>query len=169
MNELPTGPAAGDSAIPVPASVPEERFPFWTYQDVAVLAGLALPALILATIIVEGVSHALTNAAPGQTPQLLAAQFVGYAFLLLALYALLRLRYDRPFWRSMGWVMPEQGMLLSAVVWGPLVAVGISLLGVVLRTPEMDMPINDPSFAREAAFALLEFLHSPRNQPKWEH
>jgi hypothetical protein len=157
MNDLPTGPAAGDRALPAPAKAPEVRFPFWTYQDVAVLAGLALPALILATLIVEGASRALTNAAPGQTPQLLAAQFVGYGFLLLALYALLRLRYDRPFWRSLGWVMPEQGVLLSAAVWGPLVAIGISVLGVVLRTPEMDMPIKRFLSGREAIILVAIF------------
>lgn len=157
MNDLPTGPAAGERTIPVPARAPEARFPFWSYQDVALLAGLALPALIVATLIVEGTSRALTNAAPGQTPQLLAAQFVGYGFLLLALYALLRLRYGRPFWKSLGWVIPERGVLLSAAAWGPLVAIGISLLGVALRTPEMDMPIKRFLSGREAIILVAIF------------
>ncbi len=163
MNDLPVGPTAGESAEPVPVplaapmSASQESFPYWSYQDVALLAGMALPALILATLIVDVAFRALTTAAPGQTPQLLAAQFAGYALLFAALYALLHWRYGRPFWKSLGWVVPAQDVLLSSVVWGPMLAIGVSVLGVVLRTPEMDMPIKQFLRGREAIILVAIF------------
>ena len=163
MSQPPSAPLAGENAEPVPVplaaplNVPQESFPYWSYQDVALLAGMALPALIVAALIVNVVFRALTDVAPGQTPQLLAAQFVGYALLFAALYALLRWRYGRPFWKSLGWVMPAQGVLLSSVVWGPMLAIGVSVLGVVLRTPEMDMPIKQFLRGREAIILVAIF------------
>ncbi len=40
----------------------------------------------------------------GKAPELLAAQFLGYGFWFGFLYLLLKLKYDRPFWESLGWV-----------------------------------------------------------------
>jgi uncharacterized protein len=162
MSQLPPEPPAGENAVLVPPpagplSVLQESFPYWSYQDVALLAGMALPALIVATLIVDLVVRALTNVAPGQTPQLLAAQFVGYALLLAALYALLRWRYGRPFWQSLGWVVPARDVLLTSSAWGPVLAVGVSALGLVLRTPEMDMPIKQFLRGREAIILVAIF------------
>jgi uncharacterized protein len=159
MNHWPAEPPAGEKPAPVPqpAPVPEESSPYWSYQDVALLAGMALPALIVSTLLVDLAFRMLTTAAPGQTPQLLIAQFMGYGLLFAALYALLRWRYDRPFWKSLGWVAPARGVLLSCAVWGPLLAFGVSMLGVVLRTPEMDMPIKQFLRGREAVVLVAIF------------
>ncbi len=159
MSDLPVGPAAEPSTEPanvIAVEVPE-HFPYWSYQDAAVLAGLALPALIVGTLLVDGVFRAVSNSAPGQTPQLLAAQFVGYAILMAVLYALLKLRYGRPFWKSMGFTLPGKSVLVGCVMWGPLLAFGVSLLGLLLRTPEMDMPIKKFLQGREAVLLVAIF------------
>ncbi len=135
----------------------EEREPYWSYQDVFLLAGLALPALAVAALTIDRVFRFFTSAAPGQLPQLLLAQFTGYALLLIALYALLKLRYGRPFWRSLGWVRPRPGVLLSCFAWGPLLALSISLLGVILRTPQMDMPIKRLLESRDSILLVAVF------------
>ncbi len=157
MSELPTEPSAANNVTPVSASVPEDRFPYWSYQDVIVLAGLALPAMVLAKLLVDGVFRAFTIYAPGQVPELLAAQFVGYAILLAALWALLRLRYGLPVWKSMGWVIPDRRVLLYCAAWGPLLALGVSLLGMVLQTPDLDMPIKRFLQGREAVLLVALF------------
>ena len=36
--------------------------------------------------------------------ELLPAQFLGYLFLFGGLLAIFRLKYDRPFWRSLAWI-----------------------------------------------------------------
>ncbi|MCE5308437.1 MAG: CPBP family intramembrane metalloprotease [Acidobacteriales bacterium] len=157
MSELPTEPNAETNVTPVPAGAPEDRLPYWSYQDVLVLAGLALPAMILAKLLVDGAFRAFTSSAPGQVPQLLAAQFTGYALLLAALWALLRLRYDRPVWKSMGWVIPDRWVLLRCAAWGPLLALGVSLLGMILQTPDLDMPIKRFLQGREAVLLVAIF------------
>jgi len=159
MSDLPAGPAAEQPPDPANIVTPQtpEPFPYWSYQDAAVLAGLALPALILGTLLVDGVFRAVSTAAPGQTPQLLAAQFVGYAILLAVLYALLKLRYGQPFWKSMGFTPTDKRVVVGCIMWGPLLAFGVSLLGLLLRTPEMDMPIKKFLQGREAVLLVAIF------------
>ena len=50
-------------------------------------------------------------------------------------------RYRRPFWQSMGWVAPERGAWWC-VFGGPALAIGLSVLGVVLRTPAIPTPVE---------------------------
>jgi membrane protease YdiL (CAAX protease family) len=58
-----------------------------------------------------------------------------------ALYALLRLRYQQPFWRSLGWGPPFRGANL-AFIGGPPLALGIGYVGYLIRTPEIQMPFK---------------------------
>jgi membrane protease YdiL (CAAX protease family) len=124
------------------APAPVERDPFWGYQDLALFAALAVPSLLFSFLLVRGVIwiggwHPQTKA-----PPLLAAQFLAYGFWFLALWGLLKLRYDRPFWASLGWARPRAGLWML-VFAGPVLALLIAVLGLALQTPEINMPIRD--------------------------
>jgi hypothetical protein len=132
-------------AQPMPCLEPSatpERYPFWGYQDLTLFAALALPSLLLAFGLVQAVVLVSGARPAGKAGPLLAGQFLGYGFLFLSLYGLLKLRYNRPFWSSLGWVRPRAG-LWTSVIGGPVVALLVASLGVVLQTPEIQMPIKD--------------------------
>ena len=149
MNEEPIAESGFTAAAPPPA----DSFPFWSYQDLALLIGLALPSLLAAALLVEGLVRTFTTTAPGRPVQLLAAQFLGYGLWFLCLYTVLWLRYARPFWRSLGWTMPPLSVLVSCAAWGPVLALVAAVLGFLLRTPNLDMPIQQ--FLRDRQSLLL--------------
>jgi membrane protease YdiL (CAAX protease family) len=125
-----------------PQQQQRDKYPFWTYQDLVVFIGLGLPLLVISALLVK----LLTVIAPGTfssaAAPLLAAQFLGYGLWFFCLYGLLRLRYGRPFWRSLAWVRPKGGWTMWGTA-GPFVALGVVALGALLRTPEIQMPMKD--------------------------
>jgi membrane protease YdiL (CAAX protease family) len=122
---------------------PAERYPFWGYRDLVLLIGLMLPAVMAALAIVQliylfvprGVWHSPAVAA-------LAIQFLAYGFWFLFLYALLKVRYNRPFWQSLAWRLPPGGTSRFLIV-GVLLAFVVALAGAALRTPDIDMPMKE--------------------------
>jgi membrane protease YdiL (CAAX protease family) len=78
---------------------------------------------------------------PTGAARLLGSQFLGYAVWFACLWLLLKIRYSQPFWRSLGWVIPERGMGL-AMLAGPALALGLAMLAVALDTPHVDSPIE---------------------------
>jgi membrane protease YdiL (CAAX protease family) len=121
-----------------------QGYPFWSYQDLVVLAGLAMPILVVSALLVRLIAIPAPDAFASPAVGVLAVQFLGYGLWFLCLYGLLRLRYGRPFWRSLAWVRPRAGVLsLVVVVAGPLLALGVVFFGVALRTPEIEMPMKE--------------------------
>jgi membrane protease YdiL (CAAX protease family) len=117
-----------------------EREPFWDYHDLALAACLAIPASVTGSLVKIGLTRLLPNAGPALPT--LTGQFLGlYALWFFALYWLLRTRYQRPFWSSLGWRIPPRG-LASSFLLGPAVAFVCVMIGALLRTPEVDMPMN---------------------------
>jgi membrane protease YdiL (CAAX protease family) len=138
MNE-PEPQAVEQTVAPAP---PPEKYPFWTYEDVVLVGALAVPLLVFTSILVAGV-FALLQWRPSQKAlQVLPAQFLFYLLWFLFLYVWIKLRYDRPFWRSLAWIVPRQG-LWSSSTWGILTALAVIALGTLLRPPEIDMPLMD--------------------------
>jgi membrane protease YdiL (CAAX protease family) len=74
--------------------------------------------------------------------ELLVGQFLGYLFLFCALAALLRLEYERPFWRSLGWRWPKLP-IPTIVAAGMALAFTIAILGALLKTPETPGPMRE--------------------------
>jgi membrane protease YdiL (CAAX protease family) len=135
-----------------------ERYPFWGWIDVILLAGLALPMMLFATTVVWVAGHMLPPLPHVSAARPVAATFLFYGLWFLSLYALIRVRYDRPFWRSLAWVAPPRGVL-NAVGWGLAVALASIGLGALLRPPEVktlfDELLKDPvSIALVGFFAL---------------
>ncbi len=121
---------------------PPEKYPFWNYHDVVLLIGLTLPALAAAAVVGRLAMLVLPVNATAPATAILVAQFFGYGFWFLCLYGLLRLRYGRPFWQSLAWVRPGATMPLYAAS-GALLAIGVAVGGALLKTPNIQMPMQE--------------------------
>jgi membrane protease YdiL (CAAX protease family) len=120
----------------------EERYPFWTYGDVLLFCGLAVPCLLISWAVVKGAFAALgvRHAAPAVEP--LAEQFILYLLLFGALMLVFRVQYDRPFWRSLGWTDMRVPFLWVAIA-GVATAYMVAMLGTAIHTPTGRNQITD--------------------------
>lgn len=138
-----SGPDPGaprDDGTPPPVgAAPVE--PFWSWDDLAIFLLLALPSLLIG----NAVAMAGVKLIPGPHPKALEVvpgQFLAYLFWFGALWALMKMRYDRPFWHSLGWVPPRRWVGLC-VAGGPVLAILVGMLGVALKTPDVQTPMKD--------------------------
>jgi uncharacterized protein len=112
--------------------------PFWSWQDAAALAALAIPSLLVGAAI--GVAVAYLAPAFGSLGSWLA-MLVFYVLWFGCLYVILKAKYDRPFWLSLAWVYPAPGWVFSLLA-GPVLALAVGALGALLKTPQQDLPIR---------------------------
>jgi membrane protease YdiL (CAAX protease family) len=135
----------------------QEREPaFWTWEDVALSAGLYLPSVLIAFLLFR----ALPIALPTKAAQALAPQFFASLIWFGGLYGMLWMRYQRPLLRAFGWSIPRGPGIALSLFGGPILAIFVSILGLILKTPDVQNPIkdwlNDPaSLALTAVFAVL--------------
>jgi len=127
----------GDPVAATPSPAPE---PFWGYADLVFFIALCFPCLLIAI----GVVTKLTNFPPFNKPfqQVLLLQLIWYVLIFAALYGLFRIRYGRPFWRSLGWKALPLGAAVFSFLGGPVLAAVLGYLGFVLRTPEIPLPFQ---------------------------
>jgi membrane protease YdiL (CAAX protease family) len=151
MDEL-SEPLAGGAEEALPP--PKEREPFWGYDDLGVFVGMGLPLLVASLMIVRLAEPLGKRIGLGQMAALLVAQFVWYGLWLTALKGLLGLRYRRPFWRSLAWVLPPAGLWLP-MLGGPLLAVATGGLGVLLRAPKVEIAPLEGLMGSPASIVLL--------------
>jgi membrane protease YdiL (CAAX protease family) len=118
------------------------RWPFWGYDDLAVFALLLVPSFGVSWMIVRGATSLLRRGEPGSAIGLLAMQFLGYAIWFLCLWVILKFKYGRGFWHSIGWVKPHERSLAAAVLGGPVLAIALAALAAALDTPHLDSPIE---------------------------
>jgi uncharacterized protein len=121
----------------------KESYPFWTYEDLAIFFGLGLPCLLLSVVLSKIVFAIAGYTPPNKALQLFPAQFIGYAFWFASLYLLLKVKYGRPLLASLAWIRPKGGWAPMSVFMGPVLAFAVGLLGVVLKTPQIEMPFRD--------------------------
>lgn len=146
----------GTPAPPPRVLQPQEPGPFWNYQDLLMFLAFAFPFLIIAAVTVQALPGTRSY---GKAFQGLLAQLVWYALVFGALYFMLHARYNRPFWESLGWRFPYQGMVMT-LFGGPLLAIGIGYIGYILRTPDVPTPFrqmldNRPTFILFAVFVVI--------------
>lgn len=128
------------------------RDPFWDWHDAALFLALVLPCLLLALVLSRGL-FLLLPSPPGEAARAFTFQLLGYVFWFGALWLLLRTRYARPFWPSLGWRVPWKGFGWTLVL-GPLLAFAVILLGLLLRTPAVDNPIERLMKDRQSALLV---------------
>lgn len=132
----------------------QPRDPFFDYSDLFVFVGLLAAALVLAALLVRLVT------APFHTPvtlQLLFSQIVLYFLAFGALAVLFRVRYFRPFWRSLGWKRISIPDAIGAILAGPLLVIGIAILADRLHAPDVGPPFEQMLGSR-TSLALIGLL-----------
>lgn len=141
-----------DSQLP-PANShePTAKEPFFDYSDFFFFLGLALASILLAVLLVRAARILVPISMP---VQLLLVQSVWYFLAFGALAVLFRIRYDRPFWRSLGWCWIAFTAVSGAVLAGPVLALGVGLLGSVLRTPNIELPFEQMLSSRATVILL---------------
>ncbi len=127
---------------PQPLQPRPEPYPFWDWLDVAVMFALALPLIVLMLVGGGGAHQPPKPVSRHGAVIAIALTFSFYGVWFLALRLLLRLRYDRPFWRSLACVWPPPGFWSSAA-WGLLLAMASLMLGAALRIPETKTPLEE--------------------------
>src|SRR5207245_1661868 len=88
---------------------------FWDYHDIFVFFGLLVFTVLSLPLLLVAFPHA------PKSYLTLVAQAIVYVVGLGGIAAILRLRYDRPFWRSLGWLAPRPLHALLSFFLGPLV------------------------------------------------
>jgi uncharacterized protein len=130
---------AAPSNDPMDLAPPTTHGPFFDYADLFFFIGLCVPCIFIALLLVRAAKFF----APMPTSvQLLLVQSLWYVLAFGSLTALFRLRYRRPFWRSLGWRPLSFAAAIGALLGGPLLALSVGLLGSALRTPEIDLPFE---------------------------
>lgn len=141
-----------DSREPGPNGV------FWGYSDLALFLGLVLPSILAAAAVTRLVFHLVGGLPKAPAVMVLIPQFLAYALLFLSLFLIFKLKYGQPFWRSIGFIRPPFSYYRPAAM-GPVLALAVALGSLLLRTPEMDNPmqqlLKDPiSIALVGLFAV---------------
>jgi uncharacterized protein len=132
---------------------PPERFPFWGYADVFLLAGLAVPCLFLGWGAVRLVLLACGLHVAAIGVEAVAGMMVGYVLLALVLKMIFRMQYGKPFWSSLGWTKPGMpiGMIILA---GLATGFGVNIVGWLLHTPPASGPLTEMMKDRTALILI---------------
>ncbi|MBK5290432.1 MAG: CPBP family intramembrane metalloprotease [Acidobacteriia bacterium] len=139
---------------PMPEQAGEDTYPFWTYHDLALFIGAALPSMLVALLAVRGLRYFMPM--QGKAMEVLLVQFTGYGFLFLSLFALLKVRYGRPFWGSLHWRAASRSVG-TCLMAGPLLAMAVGWTGILLGGPDVDMPMMDLLSDRRSIFWIGAF------------
>jgi len=83
-------------------------------------------------------------------------QFLAYAVWFAGLYLMLKVRYNRPFWESLGWRVPWERAWVTLFL-GPALALGVAVSGVLMRVPEIDTPFRE-IMADNSSVAMVGFF-----------
>ena len=134
----PEPPAFPPEPPPFPPQPPRPREPFWDYLDLTVFALLVVVSLVAALAITLIFFGKL-----GMAYKLLLPQLLWYVLAFGALKILLWLRYNQPFWRSLGWRAIPIPAAMGALFLGPVLAITLGLLGSALRSPQIELPLQE--------------------------
>jgi uncharacterized protein len=150
---LPPNPHAPVEAPPTPllpvSSPPPPRDPFWGYSDVAVFIGLLVASALVSLGIVNLTFSLIPRRYQSMVAEALIAQSLIYVLAYSALALWFRVHYDRPLWRSLGWVRSPMPPIVI-VPAGALTALAVAFLGALIRTPT-------------TANRITEMLENPRS------
>ena len=146
-----------DTPFPVLAAEQEpERFPFWGYADLFLLAALAMPCMFLGWAMVRLVLWICHLHAAAQAAESVAQMLFGYTLLFTVMMVIFRVQYDRPFWLSVGWTKSRLPFLWN-VICGLGTALLVALIAGLIRTPPTSGPIVEMMQDRPALILLALF------------
>jgi len=141
----PESPPAPDRiAVPEFLSAfppPPERDPFWGYSDLLWFFGLAIPSMLAGEAIEWLILAALKLNVASLAVRHVPGMFVGYCLLFGSLRVMFRVRYDRPFWRSLGWT-PMRLPVMWVMLCGMITAILVAVASAMIHTPTGDNPMT---------------------------
>jgi uncharacterized protein len=148
---------------PVVPEVPveERREPFWSYADFLLLLGFIAAGFLAMGLIAFVAEASVPTLRKDPMPLALPLQIVFYVVIYLGFVAVFRLRYNEPTLKSLGW-RPSQFNPILACICGALLAIALSALSQLLRTPDnnlMDKLVN--SWLTFVLFAVTAVLIAP--------
>jgi membrane protease YdiL (CAAX protease family) len=128
-----------------------QRATVWTFDDLGFFLGAIVPSVFVASY--------LSSLLPWIGARALAAQMVLYVLLLSVLYVLARVRHNLEFGKAVQWTMDFR-FAWTYVVAAPLLALSVSVMGVLLRAPLIPNAIDqltalDVPFTVIALFAVM--------------
>lgn len=137
------GPASGLPAIPPlpPAPPSAERYPFWSFADVALFVGI-LVASALASMAMVALPLSLFHIKPNMVLEAVAIQSLLYGLTFAGLALLFRVEYQRPFWVSLGWTR-LRWPVPAIMGCGLLTAFVVAAIGILLQTPTTSNRITE--------------------------
>ncbi len=146
--------------IPGPQSlapVPEPRSPFWDYNDLFFFIVLGVTSLAVSLVV------GLAFSKIALPFRLVLVQTLWYALAFASLKAILLLRYERPFWQSLGWRTISFRTAAGAILAGPILVIALGLLQFKLRAPEIESPFGQMLGSRStiALFGILAVILGP--------
>ncbi len=123
-----------------PVHLADPDRPFWGFAELLLIAALFIPAVGIGGLAVRAGSPYLHFDA-GAGLALLAAEFIGYAIVFLAL-RLLFARYRRPLLESLAWI-PQPFSVWHLAILGVALGVAMILLGSLMNFPNVETPFDN--------------------------
>lgn len=168
-------PSAGEFPAPPRRSLPDDLRVPWDWFDIAILVVLAFGGIVLISILMmlalrlAGLSAAQIRNSPGTMSVIaILAQIFLDLGLLAYLAAQMRLRFQSPFWGTIGWRPIKTRLLMRTLPYSALVLGGFSLAAIVafaeeLFPPKHALPIQGVTQTPHAAalFMLSAVLVAP--------
>ena len=139
-------PSAGEPAAPAefevcpePDGQPDQ--PFWGFQDVFLVLGLLVAAIVLILFGVAALAVVYPSLRTNPGPLVLPTNLLIYVFLYFIFKAVLGLRYSRPVFAALGWIRSSfpPGF---AIAGGVVLAFAVAGLAALLKTPKVQSPIE---------------------------
>jgi membrane protease YdiL (CAAX protease family) len=121
---------------------PVEREPFWDYFDLFLMIGLMFASLVVVLFAARGWTRIHPSGKNDLTDIALPVQFAVYGMVYVCFYVLFKLRYDRPVFRSLGFVKTGTN-LVAAGAGGVLLAFAIDMIAALIHTPKVDTPFDE--------------------------
>ena len=176
-SNLPLEPGTeplAETALPAaPPAVPQQQFPEdlrtpWGWGDLLVFVFFGMGSLVVMAQVAAVIVLIVFQASPARLEQMPTAraafatlsQAMWSAVVMLYLLAVARVRFNAPFWRSLGWrrlEVPGMSRLqahLACLLGGSVFAIAIQMSSALLQ-PETKLPIEDLFRSREGILMLM--------------
>ena len=127
-------------AVVLPEPAPR-REPFWGYVDLLLVFGLLFAFTVVALVAIGLLAIPFPKLRDDPMSIALPFQIVFYGLVYLSFRAVFGIRYHEPVFRSLGWKRPQINLLLAAL-GGLILALILSSLGALLKTPKIPTPFD---------------------------
>lgn len=113
-------------------------YPFWGWLDLFIALGLLAGMIGFIFVLAAGATVLVPSLKTNQTPLLLPLQIALYAAIYLTFFLVIRLRYGKPVFSSLGWrrTVTERTIMLIGL-GGFLLSPAVSIVASLLHTPEV--------------------------------